>query len=71
MCSQKDSRCCAHDVRGCECLHLLSELKLRDRPYCNKPGIRGDPTININTFEHWFALSEAQASSTSLSQVGS
>ena len=44
VCSQKDSRCHAHDVRGCECLHLLSELKLRDRPYCNKPGIRG--TIN-------------------------
>ena len=71
VCSQKDSRCRAHDVRGCECLHLLSELKLRDRPYCNKPGIRGDPIININTFEHWFALSEAQGSSTPLSQVGS
>ena len=71
VCSQKDSRCRAHDVRGCECLHLLSELKLRDRPYCNKPGIRGDPTININTFEHWFALSKAQGSSTPLSQVGS
>ena len=71
VCSQKDSRCHAHDLRGCECLHLLSELKLRDRPYCNKPGIRGDPAININTFEHWFALSEAQGSSTPLSQVGS
>ena len=71
VCSQKDSRCRAHDVRGCECLHWLSEFELRYRPYCNKPGIRGDPTININTFEHWFELSEAQGSRIPPSQVGS
>ena len=71
VCSQKDSRCRAHDVRGCECLHLLSEFELRYRPYCIKPGIRGDPTININTFEHWFAVSEAQGSRIPPSQVGS
>ena len=71
VCSEEGSRCRAHDVRGCECLHLLSECKLRDNPYCDRPGIRGDPTININTFEHWFALSESQGSGIPLSQVGS
>ena len=71
VCSEEGSRCRAHDVRGCECLHLLSEFKLRDHPYCDRPGIRGDPTININTFEHWFALSESQGSGIPLSQVSS
>ena len=72
VCSQKGGvKCHAHDVRGCECLHLLSESKLRDRPYCNSPGIRGDPTINIKTFEHWFALSDAQGGRIPFNKVSS
>ena len=72
VCSQKGGvKCRSHDMRGCECLHFLSESELRDRPYCNKPGIRGDRTINIKTFEHWFALSDAQGSRIPLKKVSS
>ena len=70
VCSQDDFACRAHGMRGCECLHFLSESELRERPYCNKPGVCGDPTITITMFEHWFALSDSpQQSGIPLTQV--
>ena len=72
VCSQDDFTCRAHGMRGCECLHFLSESELRERPYCNKPGVCGDPTITITMFEHWFALSDSpQQSGIPLTQVSS
>ena len=72
VCSQGDVTCRAHSMRGCECLHFLSESELRERPYCNKPGVCGDPSINITMFEHWFALSDSpQQSGIPLTQVSS
>ena len=71
VCSKKGVRCRDHDMRGCECLHLLSELKLRQRPYCNKRGICGDRRIEITTFEHWFAPSDAHESRIPPIQVSS
>ena len=72
VCSQDDFTCRAHGMRGCECLHFLSESELRERPFCNKPGVCGDPTITITMFEHWFALSDSpQQSGIPLTQVSS
>ena len=48
VCSQKGSvKCRAHDVRGCECLHLLSEAELQKCQYCTRPGVRGDCRILV------------------------
>ena len=70
VCSQEDGVTCrAHDMRGCECLHFLSESELREWPYCNKDGIYGDRTITITMFEHWFALSDTQGSRIPIIQV--
>ena len=72
VCSQEDGvKCRAHDKRGCECLHLLYESELRERPYCNRPVICGDRTITITMFEHWFAFCDSQQSSIPLTQVSS
>ena len=72
VCSQEDGVTCrADDKRGCECLHLLSESELRERPYCNRPVICGDRTITITMFEHWFAFCDSQQSSIPLTQVSS
>ena len=72
VCSQDDFTCRAHGMRGCECMHFLSESELCERPYCNKPGVCGDPTITITMFEHWFALSDSpQQSGIPLTQVSS
>ena len=66
VCSQEDGVTCrAHDMRGCECLHFLSESDLRGRPYCNRVGIH----ITITMFEHWFALSDTQGSRIPIIQV--
>ena len=72
VCSQEDRVTCrAHDNRGCECLHLLSESELRERPYCNRPVICGDRTITITMFEHWFAFCDSQQSRIPLTKVSS
>ena len=71
VCSQKGSvKCCAHGVRGCECLHLLSEKDLQKCQYCNKPGVRGDCRIRTKMFAHWFSFSDGQEGRISLKQVG-
>ena len=70
VCSQKGSpKCRSHDLRGCECLHLLSESELLKCQYCTQPGFRGDCRIRIELFTPWFTFSDPQESRTSL-QVG-
>ena len=72
VCSQRGTvRCRTHDVRGCECLHLLSESELLECQYCTRPGFHGDCRIRILMFEHWFAFSDAQENRVSRNQVGS
>ena len=72
VCSQRGSvRCRTHDVRGCECLHLLSESELLECQYCTRPSFRGDCRIRIKMFEHWFQLSDVQENRISRNQVGS
>ena len=72
VCSQTGSfKCRAHDVRGCECLHLLSEKDLQNCKYCIKPGVRGDCRIRTKMFAPWFSFSDAlQQRRISLKQVG-
>ena len=70
LCSQEGSvKCRSHDLRGCECLHLLSESELLKCQYCTQPGFRGDCRIRIELFTPWFTFSDPQESRTSL-QVG-
>ena len=72
VCSQEDHVTCrTHVNRGCDCLHLLSESELRERPYCNRPVICGDRTITITMFEHWFAFCDSQQSRIPLPKVSS
>ncbi|PFX12664.1 putative serine/threonine-protein kinase roco4 [Stylophora pistillata] len=61
VCSQPGSvKCHDHDVRGCECLHFLSESDLRKRQHCNKPGrsLLGDYRIRIQQFQCWFSFGQ-------------
>ncbi|XP_068712572.1 uncharacterized protein [Montipora foliosa] len=68
VCSLKGTvKCRAHDVRGCECLHLLSESELQQCQYCTRPGIRGDRRIRIQMFASWFSFSDASAEATGTS----
>ena len=71
VCSQDGSvKCRAHDVRGCECLHLLSEKDLQKCQHCIRPGVRGDCRIRTKLFVPWFSFSDAQQHRISLKQVG-
>ena len=71
VCSQKGSvQCRVHGVRGCECLHLLSEMELQKSQYCKTPGVRGDCRIDIKMFAPWFKFLDAQESGISLNEVG-
>ena len=61
VCSQPGSgKCHDHDVRGCECLHFLSESDLRERQHCNRPGriLTGGCRIRIQQFKCWFLFGE-------------
>ena len=63
VCSQPGSvKCFGHDVRGCECLHFLSESDLRKRQHCNRPGRCpfGDCRIEIQQFKCWFLFGEEE-----------
>ena len=63
VCSKPGSvKCREHDVRGCECLHFLSESDLRRRHYCNRPGrsILWDRRIRFKQFECWFLFREEE-----------
>ena len=71
VCSQKDPlRCRSHDVRGCECLHLLSESELQKFQYCTRPGFRGDCRIRIKMFAPWFSFTVNEESRNPVDQVG-
>ena len=71
VCSQDGSvKCRAHDVRGCECLHLLSEKDLQKCQHCIRPGVRGDCRIRTEMFAPWFSFSIAQKAKIPLKQVG-
>ena len=63
VCSQPGSvKCRKHDVRGCECLHFLSESDLRQRIHCNRPGsslLKGC-RIRVKMFECWFLFGEEE-----------
>ena len=61
VCSRPGSvKCRDHDVRGCECLHFLSESDLRQRQHCNRQGrsLLGDRRIRVKQFECWFLIGE-------------
>ena len=71
VCSQRNAvRCRTHDVRGCECLHLLSESDLQKCQYCTRPGFRGDCRIRIKMFAPWFSFTVPEESSNLVGQVG-
>ena len=71
VCSQKDPlRCRSHDVRGCECLHLLSESELQKFQYCTRPGFRGDCRIRIKMFAPWFSFTVNEESRNPVDKVG-
>ena len=71
VCSQKDPlRCRTHDVRGCECLHLLSESELQKCQYCTRPGFRGNRRICIKMFAPWFSFTVPEESRNLVGQVG-
>ena len=71
VCSQNDSsRCRAHDVQGCECLHLLSESELQSCQFCTPPGLSGDYRIRIKPFAAWFSFTSPRESWTPVNQVG-
>ena len=71
VCSQRDAVSCrTHDVRGCECLHLLSESELQKCQYCTRPGFRGDCRIRIKMFAPWFSFTMPEERKTPVNQVG-
>ena len=71
VCSQRDTvRCRTHDVRGCECLHLLSESELQKCQYCTRPGFRRDCRIRIKMFAPWFSFTAPEESRNPVNQVG-
>ena len=73
VCSQPGSvKCRDHDVRGCECLHFLSESDLQERQHCNRPGriLPGDCRIRIQQFKCWFLFGgEEEGAGMSTNQV--
>ena len=63
VCSQPGSvKCRGHGVRGCECLHYLSESDLKKRQHCNRPAhnLLGDCRIRVEQFECWFLFVEEE-----------
>ena len=63
VCSRPGSgKCRDHEVRGCECLHFLSESDLRKRRHCDRPGrsLLGDRRIRVKQFECWFLIGEGE-----------
>ena len=63
------SKCGDRGVRGCDCLHLLSELELQEYPYCDSNVVCADCRIHKEMFVHWFAFSNVQESRIALTQV--
>ena len=63
------SKCRKHCVRGCDCLHLLSELEMQNLPYCKRPVVCGDRRIFKAMFVPWFSFSDEEEGRISLTQV--
>ena len=63
------SKCRKHCVRGCDCLHLLSELEMQNLPYCERPVICGDRRICTAMFAPWFSFSDEQEGRIFLTKV--
>ena len=64
-----NSKCRKHCVRGCDCLHLLSELEMQNLPYCERPIVCGDRRICTAMFAPWFSFSDEQEGRISLTKV--
>ena len=70
VCSQEGSvKCRTHNVRGCECLHLLSESELQQCQNCTRPSLCGNRRIRIKMFVPWFTFSGSQESKILINQV--
>ena len=63
------SKCRKHCVRGCDCLHLLSELEMQNLPYCKRPVVCGDRRIFKAMFVPWFSFSDEEEGKISLTKV--
>ena len=63
------SKCRDHGVRGCDCLHLLSELEMQNLPYCKRPVVCGDRRIFKAMFVPWFSFSHEEEGRISLTKV--
>ena len=63
------SKCRDHCVRGCDCLHLLSELDMQNLPFCKRPVVCGVPRICKEMFVPWFSFSDGQEGRISLTKV--
>ena len=63
------SKCREHCVRGCDCLHLLSELEMQNLPYCKRPVVCGDRRIFKAMFVPWFSFSDEEEGRISLTKV--
>ena len=63
------SKCRDHCVRGCDCLHLLSELEMQNLPFCKRPVVCGVPRICKEMFVPWFSFSDGQEGRISLTKV--
>ena len=63
------SNCRDHGVRGCDCLHLLSELEMQNVPFCKRPVFCGDLRICKAMFVPWFSFSDEQKGRISLTKV--
>ena len=63
------SKCRKHCVRGCDCLHLLSELEMQNLPYCERPVVCGDRRIFKAMFVPWFSFSDEEEGRISLTKV--
>ena len=66
---KRNSKCRKHCVRGCDCLHLLSELEMQNLPYCERPIVCGDRRICTAMFAPWFSFSDEQEGRISLTKV--
>ena len=66
---KESSKCRKHRVRGCDCLHLLSELEIQNLPYCKRPVVCGDRRICKAMFVPWFSFLDEQEGRISLTKV--
>ena len=66
---KESSKCRKHCVRGCDCLHLLSELEMQNLPYCKRPVVCGDRRIFKAMFVPWFSFSDEKEGRISLTKV--